>query len=175
VLDKRQTARFEQLILPHLDSAYNLARWLYGNEHDAEDAVQEASLRAIRFFSSFRGEDGRAWFLAIVRNTCYTGLRKRRPEGIIMAADDENDIATGPEVDPEQALLQRIDAELLRAAIEQLSVEFRETLILREMDGLSYKEIAQVTDVPPGTVMSRLARARKQLQQLLIDREETRL
>lgn len=175
MLDKRQTARFEQLILPYLDSAYNLARWLCGNEHDAEDAVQEASLRAIRFFASFRGEDGRAWFLAIVRNACYTGMRKRQPEGMTMSVEDETDIAAGPEVDPEQALLQRIDAERLRSAIEQLPIEFRETLILREMDGLSYKEIAQVTDVPPGTVMSRLARARKHLQQLLIEREETRL
>lgn len=175
MLDKFQTARFEQQILPHLDSAYNLARWLCGNDHDAEDAVQESALRAIRFFAGFRGGDGRAWFLAIVRNTCCTVLKKRRPEEGIMATDDERDKAISPGIDPEQALLQRIDSERLRQAIEKLPFEFRETLILREMDGLSYKEIAQVTGVPTGTVMSRLARARGLVQRYLADYEEASL
>jgi RNA polymerase sigma-70 factor, ECF subfamily len=154
-------------VLPHLDAAYNLARWLAGNDHDAQDVAQEASLRAFRFFGSFRGENARAWLLTIVRNTFYTWLRKNRPlEKTVEINDETLDIedvsAKAEAVNPQFA-----DADAVRRAIADLPVEFREIVILREMEGFSYKEIAELAEVPIGTVMSRLARARKLLQKRL--------
>jgi len=158
---------FEQTVLPHLDAAYNLARWLAGNDHDAQDVAQEASFRAFRFFGNFRGENARAWLLTIVRNTFYTWLRKNRPPQNTVEIDDEtlaveDVLANGQAVNPQFA-----DADAVRRAIAELPLEFREIVILREMEGFSYKEIADLADVPIGTVMSRLARARKLLRKRL--------
>jgi len=158
---------FERTVLPHLDAAYNLARWLAGNDHDAQDVAQEASLRAFKFFGNFRGENARAWLLTIVRNTFYTWLRKNRPPQNTVEIDDEtlaveDVLANGQAVNPQFA-----DADAVRRAIAELPVEFREIVILREMEGFSYKEIADLAEVPIGTVMSRLARARKLLQKRL--------
>lgn len=155
-------------MLVHLDSAFNLARWLVRSEHDAMDVVQEACLRAFRSFGDFRGgSDGRCWLLAIVRNTCHTWLdRNRRHEPAPLADGDEGDdeISGGrDEDDPPRLLIRRAGVEAVRAAIDGLPADFREVVVLRELEGLSYKEIADVAAVPVGTVMSRLARARKRL------------
>src|SRR5262252_11021671 len=154
---------FEREVLPHLDAAYNLARWLTRNDQDAQDVVQEASLRALKYWKGFSGRDCRPWLLAIVRNTYYSWLRERsvQPE---LTADGEIDEVDEGVPNPENALLRNADRELLKAALEDLPVEFREAIILREMEGLSYKEIADIAAVPIGTIMSRLARARKRLQ-----------
>lgn len=153
-------AQFEPIVLPHLDAAYNLARWLAGNHHDAEDIVQEACVRAHRFAGGFRGGNSRSWLLAIVRNTAYTWLKKNRPQTIISINDEEL-----AEVEaPGGPSFEAADAGFLRAALEELPAEFREAVILRDLEGLSYKEIAEIADIPVGTVMSRLARARAQLQ-----------
>ena len=154
-------------MLAHLDAAYNLARWLAGNDPDAQDITQEASLRAFKFFGNFRGENARAWLLTIVRNTFYTWLRKNRPRENEVELDDEALAVEDVSVNAEALNSRLADAETVRLAIEQLPVEFREVVILREMEGFSYKEIANLADVPIGTVMSRLARARKQLQKQL--------
>jgi RNA polymerase sigma-70 factor, ECF subfamily len=162
--EQDRLARFELLVVPHMAAAYNLVRWLTRNDHDAEDMVQEAYLRAFRFFNGFRGGDSRAWLLAIVRNTCYTWLdQNRHPQS------DQRDLAESMSDDPgpETLMLERIDRDMLHRAIELLPAEFREIIVLREMEDLSYKEIAAVTGVPIGTVMSRLARARSRLQQAL--------
>jgi RNA polymerase sigma-70 factor, ECF subfamily len=167
-VDERERLKsFEHTVLPHLDAAYNLARWLAGNDHDAQDVTQEACLRAVKFFGSFHGDNARAWLLAIVRNTFYTWLRKNRPPGITVEIDDE--ALAIEDVSANVGALESglADTEAVRHAIEALPVEFREIIILREMEGLSYKEIADLAGVPIGTVMSRLARARKQLQQRL--------
>lgn len=163
-------ARFEELVMPHLDAAYNLARWLTRNEHDAQDVVQEAFLRAFRFFDGFRGTNSRAWLLSIVRNAGYTWLQKNRKSELTTEFDEEVHGAedAGAEVLP--SVLNDLDQQMVRQAIEDLPVEFREATILRELEGLSYKEIAEIAQVPIGTVMSRLARARKQLQNLLAQR-----
>jgi RNA polymerase sigma-70 factor, ECF subfamily len=158
---------FELTVLPHLDAAYNLARWLTSNDHDAQDVAQEACLRAFKFFGSFRGENPRAWLLTIVRNTFYNWLQKNRPPEIAGALDDEALIVEDVSMNAENINLRLVDAETVRRAIAELPVEFREIVILREMEGLSYKEIADLSDLPIGTVMSRLARARKQLQKRL--------
>ena len=154
--------QFERLMLPHLDSAYHLARWLVRNEHDAQDQVQEAYLRAYRFFPQFRGGDGRAWLLTIVRNVCYSWLRRNRIDDLAEPFDEE--VHTGEAVAIIDAHERRDQTELLNRALEQMPALFREVLVLRELEGLSYKEIADVADVPIGTIMSRLARARRQLQ-----------
>ena len=154
---------FEEAVMPHLDAAYNLARWLTRNEHDAQDMVQEAYLRALRFFGGFHGTDARAWLLTIVRNTCYTWLkRKQAPE---FSCDFEEAVMTkeSNEPDPESSHELKVQAQLINEAIEKLPVEFREVVILRELEELSYKEIAAITGIPIGTVMSRLSRARKRL------------
>ena len=162
-----ERARFEETIMPHLDAAYNLARWLTRNEHDAEDVAQDAVLRAFKFFGGFHGGNSRAWLLSIVRNTAYTWLQKNRKHEMatvfIEEKHDVEDLASNPEV----LLLKHADHQEIMRAVEQLPVEFREAIILRELEGMSYKEIAEMSDVPIGTVMSRLARARKQLQQSL--------
>jgi len=166
VLEQPDVARFEQAILPHLTAAYNLARWLTGNDHDAEDVVQESYLRALKFFSGFRGGSSRPWLLTIVRNTCYTWMRRNRMEEPGVELDEEIYVdSTSPS--PEAILLAAARTDLVRHALDELPAEFREIVILREMEGLSYKEIAEVTGVPVGTVMSRLARARARLQKLL--------
>ncbi len=154
--------RFDEVVLPHLDAAYNLARYLLRNPHEAEDAVQDACLRAVRHFGGFRGGDARAWLLRIVRNTCFTLLRRRRAGGESVEFDEQVhalDDRAGPEADLARALA----TESLREALDRLPAEFREVIVLRELEGLSYKEIAQVAGVPIGTVMSRLSRARDQL------------
>jgi len=158
-----QQAQFEEVVLPHLDAAYNLARWLAGNEHDAEDIVQEAFLRAFRFMGGFRAGNSRSWLLTIVRNTAYTWLRKNHGPIVYLGEDELAEIEDPAALGGDVALLRNADAGRLRAALQQLPVEFREALVLRELEGLSYKEIAEVADVPIGTVMSRLARARKLL------------
>ena len=157
---------FNETVLPHLDAAYNLARWLTRNDQDAEDVVQEASLRAFKYWKGFSGRDCRSWLLAIVRNTFYSWLRERsvQPE---LTADGEIDDVDDAFPDPEHALLQNADRKMLMEALEALPVEFREAIVLREMEGLSYKEIADIAGVPIGTIMSRLARARKRLQTIL--------
>jgi RNA polymerase sigma factor (sigma-70 family) len=167
-------ARFEQAVLPHLDAAYNLARWLTRNEHDAQDVVQEAYLRACQFFGGFHGADARAWLLAIVRNTCYTWLKHNRPSESAMPLDEEKHSEADPAASPEGVLLRRENVQMLRQALEKLPPEFREVIVLRELEGLSYKDIAGIAGVPLGTVMSRLARGRKRLEQELAgpEREE---
>jgi RNA polymerase sigma-70 factor (ECF subfamily) len=162
-VERNELTAFNEAVLPHLDTAYNLARWLTRNDQDAEDVVQEASLRAFKYWKGFSGRDCRAWLLAIVRNTYYSWVRQRsvQPE---VTADGEIDEIDDGIPDPENVVLQNADRELLRAALEDLPVEFREAIVLREMEGLSYKEIADIAAVPIGTVMSRLARARKRLQ-----------
>ena len=166
--------RFEENLLPHLDAAYNLARWLLRSRADAEDAVQESYLRALRFFDGFRGGDSRAWLLKIVRNTCYSWVRKKRPAG----AEEEFDEALhsggasggasgGTGGDAEAKLVAGAESERVRRALGALPEAFREVLVLREIEGLSYKEIADVTGAPLGTVMSSLSRARQKLREQL--------
>lgn len=158
---------FEQEILPHLDAAYNLARWLTRNEHDAQDVVQEAYIRAYRFFGNFRGGRTRPWLLRIVRNTCYTWLHQNRKNWAFEEAD-ENEYGPDPlRPNPEAALIRNERNTMLRDALERLPRQLREVLILRELEGLSYKEIAKITGRPAGTVMSRLSRARRELRQSL--------
>jgi len=158
---------FEKAVLPHLNAAYNLARWLTRNDHDAEDVVQDAYLRALRFFGGFRGDDGRAWLLAIVRNTCYDFLRSHRPQELTEAFDEEVHTTVDNDQSPETVLIRRADQAMVRRAVETLPLPLREVIILRELEGLSYKEIADASGIKIGTVMSRLARARARLQQLL--------
>ena len=160
--------RFEQAVLPHLGAAYNLARWLTRNADDADDVVQEAYLRAYQFFDSFHGGDGRAWLLKIVRNTCYTWLEKNRPREPMTTFDETRHSA--PAAEPDAPLVASEDRELLRQALGELPDEFREAIVLRELEGMSYREIAAVTGAPIGTVMSRLARARERLQEGLARR-----
>jgi len=171
VQERERRRQFEHLFLPHLGASYNLARWLTRSDHDAEDVVQEAFLRAVRSFDRYRGGDARSWLLTIVRNTCYTWLRRNRPTEMAGAesyVDDRSaEISADAATEPEVRVVRDLDRQLLRAAIEALPAEFREALVLRELEGFSYKEIAAIADVPLGTVMSRLARARQQLQQSL--------
>jgi RNA polymerase sigma-70 factor (ECF subfamily) len=167
--EEHPLARFDQAVLPHLDAAFNLARWLTRNDHDADDVVQEAYLRALQFFGGFHGGDGRAWLLTIVRNTCYTWLQKNRPRELT-AVFEEQIHGGSAALNPEKLLLQSEDRQLIRQALEELPLEFREVMVLRELEGLSYKEIATITGIPLGTVMSRLARARDRLQQTLSQR-----
>lgn len=165
--ERDQRLHFEQLILPHLDAAYNLARWLTHNDQDAQDMVQEACLRAYRFFPGFRGSNSRVWLLTIVRNTCYTWLQQRRRDELTTPFDDEIHDIECDTLNPETLHLQRIDQNKIKEAFEALSVEYREVMVLRELEDLSYKDISVIAHVPLGTVMSRLARARKQLQRYL--------
>ncbi|MGI8745273.1 MAG: sigma-70 family RNA polymerase sigma factor [Bryobacteraceae bacterium] len=159
--------RFEHTVLPHLNAAHNLARWLMRNDHDAEDLVQESYLRAFRFFEGFQGGDGRAWLLAIVRNTCRTAIQQNAWRGVSTEFEDEKHSAGCASSSPEHELLRQADIASVRACIDDLPDEYREAIVLRELEQLSYKEIAQAAGVPVGTVMSRLARARAQLQQCL--------
>ncbi len=156
--------RFERLLLPHLDAAFNLARWLTHDNQEAEEIVQEAFVRALRFFGGFRGGDGRAWLLTIVRNTCYSRMRQDRLGDLSTPFDEEVHGLDREEPDAEAALLVAADGRAISQALQDLPVEFREILVLREIEALSYKEIADVTGHPIGTVMSRLARARRRMQ-----------
>jgi RNA polymerase sigma-70 factor (ECF subfamily) len=165
VLDPQDRVRFEQIVLPHLDAAFNLARWLLRSRADSEDVAQEALLRAYRFFRGFQGGDARAWLLQIVRNTCYTWLEKNRPVELMTEFDEE--LHQQPSANPESLAIAGDNRERLHRALESLPPRFREVLVLRELEGCSYKEIATITAIPIGTVMSALARARQRLQRTL--------
>jgi RNA polymerase sigma-70 factor (ECF subfamily) len=157
--------RFEELVLPHLDAAYNLARWLTRDVNDAEDVVQDACVRALKYVGSLKGDDARAWFLTIVRHAFYDWCKRNRPAEIARDDGTAIDMAVDPlAVDPEQALLRNAEGKALVDAVGALPLAYREVLILRELEELSYKEIARIADIPVGTVMSRLARARGLLQ-----------
>ena len=165
VSEVRDRERFEQVVLPHLDAAFNLARWLLKSRADSEDVAQEALLRAIRFFRGFNGGDARAWLLQIVRNTCYTWLEKNRPVELMTEFDEE--LHPQGSASPESLAIANDNRERLTRALETLPPRFREVLVLRELEGCSYKEIATITAIPIGTVMSSLARARQRLQRAL--------
>jgi RNA polymerase sigma-70 factor, ECF subfamily len=169
VLQQDERARFEASVLPHLDAAYNLARWILRGRADSQDVTQEAILRAYRFFGTFHSGDARAWLLQIVRNCCYTWLQKNRAAEETTELDD----LSMPQVKetPESLAIVNHDRERLRRALDQLPAGFREILVLRELEGCSYKEIAAITSRPIGTVMSALARARQQLRVLLTEPE----
>src|SRR2546430_6894723 len=156
---------FEDVMLPHLDAAHNLARWLLRNEQDAQDVVQEAYLRAFKSFGGFHGSNGRAWLLTIVRNTSYTLLKKNQAVGLTTTFDEELHASGHESVSPVTILKRSEDSALISEAMDQLPAEFREILTLRHQEGLSYKEIADIAQIPPGTVMSRLARARAKLRE----------
>jgi RNA polymerase sigma-70 factor (ECF subfamily) len=162
----RRLALFEQSIIPHLNAAYNLARWLTRNADDAEDLVQEAYLRAFRSFDTFEGADGKAWLLAVVRNTCFTWLKKKGAQPAV-EFDEQMHSAGEESPDAEAVLLNQAALGSLNNCLEALPLEFREAIVLRELEELSYKEISDITRVPVGTVMSRLARGRKRLQRCL--------
>jgi RNA polymerase sigma factor (sigma-70 family) len=166
--EEGRRGRFEAVVLPHLDAAYNLARWLTRRDDDAEDVVQTACLRALRFFDGFQGGNPRGWLLTIVRNTFYSWVAQRREHELSTPFDEEIHTAEHSGGDPEVELLRHADAELLRQGFAALPVPFREVMVLREIEGLSYKEIAAIAGIPIGTVMSRLARARRHLQDYLI-------
>ena len=172
---EHELASFEEMMLPHMDAAHNLAKWLLRNEQDAQDVVQEAYLRAFKSFGGFHGSNGRAWLLTIVRNTSYTLLKKNRAVDLTTPFDEELHASGHESVSPATVLEHGEDADLIRQVMDELPVEFREILTLRHMEGLSYSEIADIAQLAPGTVMSRLARARARLKQGLaarIDREK---
>ncbi len=171
-----QLARFELTVLPHLDAAYNLARWITRNDHDAQDVVQESFVRALRYFDRLKGTDARPWLLGIVRNTCYTWLEKNRPAELV-ALDDADSIpadgdAPGPAAmtAPEVVVLQSANRKLVNQALEELPVGFREVIVMREIEDMSYKDIAAVAGLPIGTVMSRLSRGRELLRRAIESR-----
>ncbi len=168
--EQENLTSFEAVMLPHLDAAHNLARWLLRNEQDAQDVVQEAYLRAFKSFGGFHGSNGRAWLLTIVRNTSYTLLKKNQAVDLTTTFDEELHTSDHESVSPATILEQSEDTALIREAIDQLPAEFREILTLRHQEGLSYKEIADIAQIPPGTVMSRLARARAKLKEYLAAR-----
>ena len=170
VEDSETLVSFETLMLPHLDAAYNLARWITRNEDDAQDVVQEAYLRALRFFPSFAGGNGRGWLLAIVRNTCYSWMQRNRPAEPLLLFDENEHLPDREGHDPESELLLSARRESLEHCIRELPVQFREIIVMRELEGMSYREVAEAAEVPVGTVMSRLARARKRLEQCIVSR-----
>jgi RNA polymerase sigma factor (sigma-70 family) len=158
---------FEEIVMPHLDAAFNYARWLTKNDADAEDVVQDAYVRALRFFASLRGEDARAWLLTIVRNTWYGRFPRRAAGAMTTVADDSVDDRADAGLDPEAQLIQQQTVEQVWDALAALPDDFREVLVLRELEEMSYKEIAAVVNIPVGTVMSRLSRARERLTGVL--------
>jgi RNA polymerase sigma factor (sigma-70 family) len=165
--------RFEQTVMPHLDAAYNLARWLTRNPDDAQDVVQEALVRAMKYFGGYRGGDGRAWLLTIVRNTSFSWLQRRGKGAAELPADNELPDRPEDQSNPESEMVRGSHRQLVHQAVQALPIEFREAIVLRELEGLSYKEISAVAGVPIGTVMSRLARARRQLQDSLSELRNT--
>ena len=160
---------FDTAVLPHLDAASRLARWLLANEHDAEDVVQEACLRALRYFSTFSGGNSRGWFLRVVRNTCYDWHHTRQLATDVF--DEAQHTATSRSIDPETLTLQAADVALMEQAMRDLPARFRELLVLRELEGFTYQELADVLGIPIGSVMSGLSRARQAFRRAL----ETRL
>jgi len=182
VADDITRLRFETLLAANLDAAHNLARWLIRDPHDAEDCLQDACMRALRFFDGFRGGDGRAWLLTIVRNTCYTWMQRHRAHGATLEYNDDAASLSVYEAgetppygeDPALSLLRDLDAQRLEDAIRSLPAEYTEVLILREMEDLPYKQIADIVGVPVGTVMSRLSRARVRLRECLHAQEVAR-
>ena len=164
---REKISRFEAVVLPHLDSAYNLARWMTRNTTDAEDVAQESMMRAFRFFDSFRGEDARVWLLTIVRNTYLTWVRRQLPQQNSAEFDERLHTDIESALTPESEYLRQATAEQVRRAIENLPAEFREVILMRELEQLSYKEIAAITQSPLGTVMSRISRGRSILRQLI--------
>lgn len=171
-----ETARiadnFEDVVLPHLDAAYRLARWLVASEHDAEDVVQDACLRALRYFRTFSGGNSRAWFLRIVRNTCY-GWHHHTRHLATDVFDEEQHSATTPTIDPETLALRAANVALIEHTMRELPPRFRELLVLRELEGFSYRELADVLDIPIGSVMSGLSRARQAFRRALETRIHT--
>ena len=168
--DDTKAVDFDRTFLPHMDAAYNLARWLVRDDHDAQDVVQEAYLRAVRFAGGFRGGDPRAWILAIVRNAAFTWLKRNRGADPTTEFDEQVHGGTIEENDLDADSARKADGAMIRAALDELADEFREVIVLRDIEGLSYKEIADTADVPIGTVMSRLARARAKLARSLQER-----
>ena len=169
--DEENRRRFALIAVPHLDAAYNLARWLTRNHHDAQDVVQEAYLRAMRHFGGFRGDQARPWLLQIVRHTCYSWLKENRPAEVVAFDDSDESWREGaaPTTDEPHNVAQRnADRGQINQAIAALPIAYREVLVLRELEDLSYKDIARIADIPLGTVMSRLARARGLMQQALL-------
>jgi len=164
---EQEQASFETLMLPHLDAAYNLAKWLLRNEDDARDVVQEAYLRAFKSFGGFHGSNGRPWLLTIVRNTAYNLIKKNQTANLTTTFDEEEHVPDRESPSPATLLAHDEERTLVRRAIDQLPDEFREIVVLRHLEGLSYKEIADVAHLAPGTVMSRLARARAKLKEFL--------
>jgi RNA polymerase sigma-70 factor (ECF subfamily) len=162
-----KTARFEALVLPHLNAAYNMARWMTRNTSDAEDITQEAMLRAFRFFDTFRGENGRVWLMTIVRNTCLTWIRRQLPQQNSAEYDERLHSDLEASLTPESEYLRQATGEQVRRAIEHLPPEYREVVLMRELEQMSYKEIAVVTQSPLGTIMSRISRGRSMLRQLI--------
>ena len=167
---EHELASFEAMMLPHMDAAHNLARWLLRNEQDAQDIVQEAYLRAFKSFGGFHGSNGRAWLLTIVRNTSYTLLKKNRAVDLTTSFDEEIHAVGHESVSPATILEHAEDAELIKNAMDELPAEFREILTLRHQESLSYNEIGEILKIPVGTVMSRLARARAKLKEYLAAR-----
>jgi RNA polymerase sigma-70 factor (ECF subfamily) len=171
VVESDDLRRFEALVIPHLDAAYNLARWLTRNDQDAQDVVQEASMRAMRYFGGFRGDHARAWWLQIVRHTCYAWLRENRAAEVAVFDDDEQawrEVAAPATDEPHAIAVRNADRLQINQAIAALPVVYREVLVLRELEDMAYKDIARIADIPMGTVMSRLARARSLLRQALL-------
>ena len=164
---KSTAAEFEAVMLPHMDAAYNLARWLTRNDADAQDVVQEAYLRAFRFFDSFAGGSGRAWMLAIIRNTAYSWIQRQRPREPFVLFDENSHLPECQGPDPEAEVLLQARRESLEACIGELPLPFREVIVMRELEGMSYREVADAIEAPVGTVMSRLARARQRLQRCI--------
>lgn len=167
--DINRISGFERVILPHLKAAYNLARYLCGNDDDASDIVQNASLRAFRFYEGFHGENPRAWFLTIIRNTFYTDFRQKKSKGVEFAFDESVHNIENSNDDPETIFIKNEKIKLVREMVEKLPIEFREVVVLKELEGFSYKEIAGIAGIPIGTVMSRLARGRKTLRMLCLN------
>ena len=168
--DDTKAVDFDRTFLPHMDAAYNLARWLVRNDHDAQDVVQEAYLRAVRFAGGFRGGDPRAWILAIVRNAAFTWLKRNRESEPTTEFDEQVHGERIEENGLEADTVRKADGTMIRAALDELADEFREVIVMRDIEGLSYKEIADAADLPIGTVMSRLARARAKLARSLQER-----
>jgi RNA polymerase sigma-70 factor, ECF subfamily len=171
-LEVEERRQFEQATLSHFNAAYNLARWLTRDEHAAEDVVQEAYYRAARYFGSFRGGDGRVWLLGVVRRVAFDWLAKRREQAVVVPFDQDVHDRDDDSSDPAFQAIRHGEQERVRTAMEELPPQLREIIVLRELEGLSYQEIAAVAEIPIGTVMSRLSRGRQQLQRQLMSRSE---